>query len=599
MCRIAGIISKENQFVGDKNRVEEMCDVMQNGGPDDSDIFQSEDGKVTLGNNRLALIDISKNGSQPMSTPSGTVVTYNGEIYNYLEIKEELGKLNYQFQTESDTEVLLLAYECWKTDAFAKFRGMFAFCLYDPEIQQVFLVRDSSGIKPLYFSHQNNQLIFSSEVKAFLSSGIDFESLPEWKTYFLAFGHIPEPYTTLKNVESLPKGHFLNWNIQSVDYNIQQFHSFNYEEKIFSKEEAKKQINLAIKKSVKRHLISDAPVGVFLSGGIDSTILALLADENTRNLKNISVNFNEFSYSEEQFQAIVADKIIGEHVSHKLSESEFHSNMSQALNAMDQPTNDGLNTWYISKFAKDMGVKAVLSGIGADEYLGGYKSFSRGAILNLLNLLPPFMLKWISMIPLSSTRRCYFLSYKNFVGDYLFLRGIYDPKSISKILNVPIFEVNNVLNKLEINIPKEALKSYKTKVSWLEANMYLQNQLLKDADCMSMYHGVEVRTPYLDEDFIQTCLHVKSSIRFGKNQSKQLLVDAFKSILPLSIYNRKKMGFTFPLSKWLKNNSLIKNKEFYKSNSYSLNLLKEFQNNKLAWSKVLVLFQINSFNHFK
>lgn len=599
MCRIAGIITKELSSKDHYENVEAMCASMKRGGPDGSGVYQSPDKKITLGSRRLSLVDLSENGAQPMQYADGITVTYNGEIYNHLVIKEELIASNFEFSTESDTEVLLAAYKCWGTDAFKKLKGMFSFCIYDPSIQQLFLVRSPMGIKPLYYSLANDKLIFASEVKAFVDSGNTFNILPNWKVFFLAFGHIPEPYTTLENVKSLPKGHYLKWDVTTGCSELIKYHSFCFEETIKNRGEAKKKIKEALKKAVKNHLISDAPIGIFLSGGIDSSILALLADECTRNLQTISVNFKEYPFSEEKYQEIIAEKTISKHLNYKLTQDEFHTNLAEALKAMDQPTNDGLNTWYISKIAKENGLKAVISGIGADEYLGGYASFSRGNILKALKLFPSLLLKLISLLPFNGAKRSYYLSYNNSVGEYLFLRGLYNPQSISKILSLPVSTINETLNFINIEIPVPISNKQKAKISFLEANMYLQNQLLKDTDCMSMYHGIELRTPYLDEDFVQTCLNIKSSIKFDNRQKKQILIDAFEDILPPEIYKRKKMGFTFPFSKWLKNSPLINNKATYKSNMYVLQLLQAFKNNKLTWAKVLVLYQIKTFNLFK
>ncbi len=596
MCRIAGIITTQPH--NSKNHFEDvkaMCTSMKNGGPDGFGIYQTPDKKVTLGNRRLSLIDLSENGHQPMEYSDGTTITYNGEIYNHLEIKKELLSLNYRFNTESDTEVLLVAYKCWGTNAFKKLKGMYSFCLYDPHLEEIFLVRSPLGIKPLYYSLIDDKLIFASEVKAFTKCGEQFQPLSNWKIYFLAFGHIPEPYTTLEHVKSLPKGHYLKKNLTDGNSEIVEYFSFNYEETIADRNEAKKKIKETLKKAVKSHLISDAPIGIFLSGGIDSSILTLIADDCTRQLQTISVNFKEVPFSEEKYQEIIADKTISKHVNYTLNQTEFDSNLSEALQAMDQPSNDGINTWFISKIAKENGLKAVISGIGADEYLGGYASFRRGNILNLLNILPVKLLKIISRLPFTGTRRSYYLSYNSPVGEYLFLRGLYDPKRISKILKLPVSTVNETLNGLNVQIPESVIKDKKSKISWLEANMYLQNQLLKDSDCMSMYHGIELRTPYLDEDFVQTCLNIKSSIRFDRRQKKQLLVDAFQDILPPEIYSRRKMGFTLPFTKWLKNNILINTKSTYKSNAYILKLLVAFKNDKLSWAKVLALYQIKTF----
>lgn len=598
MCRIAGIITLESTKHDHYDHVNSMCLAMANGGPDGHKIYQSEHKKVTLGNRRLALLDLSENGAQPMTLENGITITYNGEIYNHLEIKKELENLNYKFKSTTDTEVVLIAYKHWGIKSFAKLRGMYSFCIYDPLLQKVILVRSPLGIKPLYYSTQHSKLIFASEVKAFIKSGESFETSDCWKIYLLAFGHIPEPQSTLANVFSLPKGTFLSWDLETGDHSITTFFEFTHEKKINTVIDAKKQLSKYLRRSVKKHLLSDAPIGIFLSGGIDSSILTLIADECTRKLKTISLNFKESNFSEEKFQNIIKNKILSEHISHSLTQTEFNEHLKEALNSMDQPSNDGLNTWHISKIAKENGLKAVLSGIGPDELLGGYVSFRRSGILKILNSTPNFIKKIISKIPIEGINRTYFLTYNSAIGDYLFLRGIYDPKTIARILKIDIEEVNKYLQSIELKIPS-SINNKKERISYLEFNLYLQNQLLKDIDYMSMYHGIEIRTPYLDEDFVQTCLSIDNKIRFDLKLNKQLLVDTFADILPEKIYNRKKMGFSFPFNKWLKNNKLINAESIYKSNTQALKLLSAFKRNRLPWAKVLVLYQIKTFTHSK
>ncbi|RYE45874.1 MAG: asparagine synthase [Sphingobacteriales bacterium] len=261
---------------------------------------------------------------------------------------------------------------------------------------------------------------------------------------------------------------------------------------------------------------------------------------------------------------------------------------------MDQPTNDGINTWFISKYAKENGLKAVLSGIGADELFGGYASFQRSGILYILRQLPRFLLRLMAKLPFKGAKRCYFLSYKNVLGEYLFLRGLYTPDTIAQLLNVSIAEVDEKLEGFTLEIPEAIFTKEKARVSWLESNLYLQNQLLKDTDYMSMSHGVEVRTPFLDVDFVQACLRIKSALRFDNRQKKRMLVDSFSGILPQEIWKRPKMGFTFPFTNWLRKIPKVNNSELYTSNPTAYKLFEKFRAGKLSWAKMLVLYQISS-----
>ncbi|RYE56265.1 MAG: asparagine synthase (glutamine-hydrolyzing) [Sphingobacteriales bacterium] len=596
MCRIAGIVSTNKPTESNLPYVEKMCLSMKHGGPDGHGLFSSDDERVTLGNRRLSLIDLSDEADQPMQVKDITI-TYNGEVYNHIEIRDELIELGYEFKTESDTEVILTAYKAWGTSSFVKLKGMMAFAISDESINKVYLVRGPLGIKPLYYSFIDGDLTFASEVKAFNHAKYQYKEKTNWQVYFLAFGHIPEPYTTLENVTSLPKAHFLEMDLLSGKIQVKRYHTFRYEETVTDKTKAEKLIHNSLRMAVKKHLICDAPIGLFLSGGIDSSILALLADESTKYLKTISVNFSEQSFSEKKYQLIIAEKILSKHAGYTLDFHEFKQNFDKALMAMDQPTNDGINTWFISKYAKENGLKAVLSGIGADELFGGYASFQRTGIVSILKALPPFALKIISLLPFNSTKRCYFLSYKNLVGEYLFLRGLYTPELISGLLNMKKQEVNRLLSSLMLEIPEAIFSKEKARISWLESNLYLQNQLLKDTDYMSMSHGVEVRTPFLDVDFVQACLKIKSALRFDNRQKKRMLVDSFTGILPKEIWARPKMGFTFPFAAWLRKIDKINNKTIYKGNAYAMKLFRKFKNGHLSWAKMLVLYQVSAANY--
>jgi asparagine synthase (glutamine-hydrolysing) len=281
MCRIAGIIDKRSSTEPIRQKVKLMCHALQHGGPDDEGIFYDEKNHLVFGHRRLSIIDLSQNGHQPMADVHQKAwITFNGEIYNYHEIRNELVTLGSKFNSATDTEVIIAAYLQWGTGAFAKFRGMFAFALFDVAKNLTYLVRDTAGVKPLYYFAQNGQLSFASEIRAFTAAGITDVKDQNWPIRFLAFGHIPEPYTTLQNVFSLPKGHFLCWDNASSTYTIASYKQANTGSRIINTEDARQLLKDALIKSVNRQQIADAPLGVFLSGGIDSSILTLLADKD-------------------------------------------------------------------------------------------------------------------------------------------------------------------------------------------------------------------------------------------------------------------------------------------------------------------------------
>ena len=592
MCRIAGIISKHTNPDSIKNQVQAMCDSMIHGGPDDGGVYLNRGTHVCLGNRRLSLQDLTSAGHQPMTLFNEKLyLTFNGEIYNFKELRDELKILGYSFTTNTDTEVILVAYQCWNVNAFKRLKGMFAFALVDNHINKTYLVRDPSGIKPLYYSTTNSSLIFSSEVKAFLKTSFEFKINEKWKVFILALGHIPEPFTNLDSVFSLKKGCYITWDNESLSYTTTIFSNFLYTERIDDINDAIALVKHGIEKSVKRHLISDAPIDVFLSGGIDSSILTLVADKyETNNLNTLSVQFEETDYSEKRFQDLVSQQTSASHNDYIFNYKAFTKNFDTILASMDQPSTDGINSWFVSKCAKENGLKAVLSGLGADELFGGYPSFQRMHKLATLKLLPKGILRLAENSKDHKFRRLYYLSYDNPIGEYLFLRGFFTPRTIASILDADHKEVDNILSSFPINNSIKALKNG-NRASWFETNLYMENQLLKDTDYMSMSHGIEVRVPYLDQDLITTVFDINHDIKFNKQQPKNLLISAFKDLLPEPIWNRKKMGFTFPFQEWMRKYKNISEPELY-SGKTSKQLIKDFGNGKLHWSSAFALYHI-------
>lgn len=593
MCRIAGTISTTLEAPDRSEKVKRMCQVLSHGGPDDEGIFEDNEAGTTFGHRRLSIIDLSKKGHQPMADPQKRVwITFNGEIYNYPQLREQLVGLGARFVSSTDTEVIISAYIHWGIAAFAKLRGIFAFALYDKERALTYLVRDSSGIKPLYYYTEPGQLSFASEVKALKTAGIASETDPSWQIRFLAYGHIPEPYTTLKNVCSLSKGHFLCWNHKNASYDIHSYHVIFKKVGIDNLTVAKEAIKETLEFAVRRQLIADAPIGVFLSGGIDSSLLTLLAEkEKKTELKTISIYFNEKAYDESMYQNLILKQIEGEKFNHLVKQSDFETFLPQITEDMDLPTTDGINTWCISKFAHDDGLKAVLSGLGADELFGGYPSFNRIRFIKTARKYPASLFKLANHSSFDVYRKIAFLSYNHPIADYLFLRGLYSPADISAILDADITQVEDVLFA---NSKLPHVHNYDEQdAAWFEVNLYMQNQLLRDTDVMGMSHGLEVRVPFLDEDFVRLSESIKPAIRFDKNRPKKLLIDSFSDILPEAIWNRTKMGFTFPLQEWMKGNRDITDETLYKRRK-SKRIIKSFKNNSLHWSKAFALYQIQA-----
>jgi asparagine synthase (glutamine-hydrolysing) len=596
MCRIAGIVNGAQLSIPElQGAVTKMTQVMAHGGPDGDGLFLDEEAPICLGHRRLALLDLSPLGKQPMQVNNGNYwITFNGEIYNFLEIRRELKQAGCSFTSHSDTEVILEAYRIWGEKAFEKLNGMFAFGLYDKPKKAFYLVRDYMGIKPLYYHVRDNQmLVFASEVKAFDASGLSFATDSAWKIRFLAYGSIPEPYTTLDKVQVLPPGHFLKWNLVNQQWSVHSFYQFNFSNRIGDKATALAGVRERLTSAVKRHLISDAPIGVFLSGGIDSSLLALIATQfQGENLCTLSAIFQESAYSERPFQEVVVKKLTGHHTYHTITQQDFETNIAALTQAMDQPSADGINSWFIARCARQEGLKAVLSGLGADELWGGYPSFARMKKLLLLNQLPAGLFKGSEWFKNDKVRKFSFLQIPDDIRNYLFLRGLFTPHAIANLLDISASEVLETLAEPGLGNTLHGL-SPGNQASWLETHIYMRNQLLKDADYMSMAHGIEVRVPFLDKEVVELALQTSAPVKFNGSKPKELLVDAFHDILPRAVWDRPKMGFTFPFQKWLKHHPALQ--DLLRSpRTFDRKMAQAFQQDQLHWSRLWSLMIIRS-----
>lgn len=560
MCRISGVIHlKKSPSI---EQITAMRDSMRHGGPDDFGIYIDDKFNVGFGHRRLSLLDLSDAGHQPMiSTNKQYIIVFNGEIYNFLEIKQILISLGHQFVSNSDTEVVLASYQQWGTQCFEKFKGMFALAILDRVSSKLILVRDYAGIKPLYYSINNDSIYFASEIRAFKSINHNWKEANDWRIYFLLLGYIPEPLTTLDNVFALEKGTCKEIDLNTFQVIDTHYFKFSHNYNIFSEKEAIDKIKNTLEKAVSRHLISDAPIGLFLSGGIDSSILTMLAKKDCGDqLQTLSIDFEETSFSEHKYQQLIIDSSKAKHQTFKVSKQDFITAIPEILNAIDQPSNDGINSFFITKYAKEAGLKAVLSGIGADELFGGYPSFNRIKTLQLTDCIPNFILKTAVLFPDDKRKKIQFLGNKTFPGKYLFNRGFFTPDCIAKYLDLPMSIVEKVINSLQI--PDYIYQLHPLEqVSYEETNWYMMNQLLKDTDYMSMWNSVEVRVPFLDRDLMQLVYEIHPDIRYNSKLTKHLLIKAFKDILPEAIWNRSKQGFVFPFQHWFAdvNLSIINN----------------------------------------
>jgi len=569
-----------------------MRDAMLRGGPDSAGVYIDEDARLAFGHRRLSLIDLSEGGHQPMKDDSGDIVLlFNGEIYNFLELKEELKASGAQFHSHSDTEVVIQAYLRWGNACYARFKGMFSIALYDKRSNELVLARDYAGIKPLYYYADNDRLYFASEIRAFKSLGNRWEENAQWKIYFLTYGYLPEPVTTFKNVFALEKGSYKVFNVRTLQSKQQFFYKEDHTETVTDLEEAKSIIRNTLDKAVKRHLIADAPIGLFLSGGIDSSILTLLAKKHIPDhLYTLSVDFCDKEFSENEYQKIIVDKCKPIHSSFTLDEGSFIDAFPDIMEAMDQPSADGINSYFICKYAREYGLKAVLSGIGADELLGGYSSFKQSGTVAKVKNVPGFLFNLANLAPQDKYRKISFLSTKDPVGEYLFYRGYFSMTETARLLGVSRKEVYDTLSTVIVPDFVSNLTNG-NKVSYLECNLYMLGQLLKDTDVMSMWHSIEVRVPFLDRDFIKAVHSISSDIKFGHSQSKYLLIESFKDVLPREIWDRKKQGFTLPFVNWMKDDR-IQNK----LKQPNMKMRDRFLHGNLKWSRYWTYVLSNDFS---
>lgn len=589
MCRIAGIYNPSSGSLAQD--MLKMRDSMKHGGPDDEGVFIHATFPLAFGHRRLSLIDLSSAGHQPMHfSERGLSVVFNGEIYNYRELRNTLLSKGYQFNTSSDTEVILMAYAHWGVDCFEFMNGMFAIAIWDERNYEIILARDHAGIKPLYYFISDKQFVFASEIRAFNYSGIAFEEHHQWQTAFLAFGHLPEPVTTLKDVVPLEKGTLLKISVPSLKTEKHTFFKWDFSAELRVEEEALPLIRETLEESVKRHMISDAPLGLFLSGGIDSSLLALLAKKFKKEIHSLSIVFNEKKYSEEYYQQIIIEKTKVIHQSYLVTQKEFNENLSDALLAMDQPSLDGINTYFISKYAKQSRLKAVLSGLGADELFGGYPSFYNQKRIRVLQLLPDRLLLSLQLFPDYRLRKLSYAGLHNPAAEYLTYRGIFSPKAIASLLGMYENEVVSDISQIAALYPSPELNR-ENRVSWLETNFYMQNQLLKDADYMSMWHGLEIRVPFLDKELMMVTAQVESGLKYNHTLPKYLLVKSYQDILPKEIWNREKQGFTFPFDNWLKENQYSK-----PINQFETKLYSKFKKGSLSWGRYWCGLLMNRFS---
>jgi len=554
MCGIAGIWSKSAASENAASLLEKMTQRQIHRGPDTGATIQLE--HICLGHRRLSILDLESRSNQPMKDSSGNYsLIFNGEIYNYIELKKELqGNYDLNFATTSDTEVLLYGLKHEGEKFIQKLNGFFSFAFYDNLENELLLVRDRYGIKPLYYSQQKDHFLFASELKSVLK-GVEHVSIDKKSLFnYLQLSYIPAPNTIIEGVKKLEPGHFLKINSSGV--NEKKYYEINLPEEYQHPIDVQ-EFREKLTRSVKYRLRSDVPIGTFLSGGLDSSIISLLASQQAKNLSSFSVGFpDQPFYDESQDARIVADQLQLNHHVLQLTESDIDAQVGAILDSFDEPFADSsaILVNLISKFAREH-VKVVLSGDGADEIMGGYnkhRAILRSLDKNFINFFLKSGSHALKLFPESRSK----------AG----LNQIRKIRRYAKGLRLPLIEryeqwasfteknqVNNLLknsamnHELAISIDPEDFNS----VLKADMELVLANDMLHKVDLMSMRHSLEVRVPFLDHELVDYLFAIPASEKIDKKSGKNIMRKAFENDFPRQFFTKKKKGFEAPLIHWL------------------------------------------------
>ena len=573
MCGIFGVLARNAQIPA--GVLERGTTSLAHRGPDDSGTILLRDSgdEIGLGNRRLAILDLSPLGHQPMhDAEAANWIVYNGEIYNFRDVRAELEKAGTTFVSHADTEVLLKAYARWGEQCLTKLRGMFAFALWDSRRHCLFVGRDPMGIKPLYYTQSGSYFLFASEVRTLLGTGLLRPRIDQaGLSNYLAFGSAYDPLTLIEGIHALPAGHFLIWQEgrlrQSQYWDLVDEPSPVTTLRSFSPDteaSAAVQIQPILEEAVRMQLVSDVPVGVFLSGGIDSSALVSILRRGGVTPSTFSIVFREADFSEAHHSRAIAEKFHTDHHEITVSQADVRTAIPDALRAMDLPTMDGVNTFFVSREARRAGVKVALSGLGGDEVFAGYSSFRtvprmerftrfwshtprllRGAFASALSVVTPTNNQNRKLASLvrdnGRVLHPYFLSRMLFTPGQrdVLVRGaeaaISDAASISQ------------RDRLQRSGALDAVN----RVSYLESRCYMLNTLLRDADFMSMSQGLELRVPLIDHQLAKAVLALPGKWKIN-GTPKKLLVGALSGSLPDEIVHRPKRGFTLPFEHWMR-----------------------------------------------
>ena len=570
-----------------------MTAAMRHRGPDE-DGFLTGDARapgLALGMRRLSIIDIA-GGQQPIWNEARDVaVIFNGELYNYRELREQLTLCGHRFATQSDTETLVHAWEEWGEDALNELQGMFAFALLDLRGRYatapiLFLARDPLGIKPLYYTQTAEGFAFASEVRALLASGAVPKQLSQDAlTSYLLFGSVSEPVTLLEGVFSLPPGHRMLLHVPERRRTPRARPWWDPAESPAAKDPRKPRefaaaagrLRTLLEDAVRRHLIADVPVGLFLSSGLDSGAIAALAARAKAGIQSFTLTFPGTSFDEAELAQVVAKRCKTRHTEVPLPGEAVLSRVEEALAALDQPTMDGINTYFVSWAAREVGLKVALSGLGGDELFAGYSTFSDtprfSKLVQLAWFVPAALRRWTAALaasligrhnsPDAARKAAAAWAYPGTLPHpYFYARALFPPGQLERIIE-PRFRPSTIgadgvtleptwLGWLERTADEARKLEPVAGISWLEMRTYMASTLLRDTDSVSMAQSLEVRVPLLDTPVVEFAGALLDAARVRPGTQKALLVQALGDLLPPEILGQRKRTFTLPWEEWLR-----------------------------------------------
>jgi asparagine synthase (glutamine-hydrolysing) len=574
MCGICGVVGIESREASEPV-VRRMMGAMLHRGPDEEGILVAS--PVAAGMRRLSIVDLP-GGSQPIWNEAGTLaIVYNGEVYNFRELRAQLESAGHRFRTRSDTEVVLHAYEAWGERSLERLHGMFAFAVVEmPEgrtgrAARVFLARDRMGIKPLYYAPVDGKLVFASEVRALLASGlvparISSLAIPG----YLLFGSVCEPLTLIEGVSSLPPGHSMSITASMPAAKPAPVRYWDAPTRAAESPTAALEGTRALlDQAVESHLIADVPVGVFLSSGLDSTALAALASRARAGIHTFTVAFPDIQFSEAEIARRTATRLKTDHRELTLSDQDVLARLDEAISGFDQPSMDGINTYFVSWAAREAGLKVALSGLGSDEIFGGYSTFRTTPQIARAASLARFLPGPVRALVAGSLARANVLgsspdaSRKALAAvrdpdalphPYFFTRLLFSPEAVaSGLAQEPAAKKNSPWWQWLSGAAQRARSMDDfTAVSWLELRSYMLNTLLRDTDAMSMRHSLEVRVPFLHAPLVDYILSLPENLKRPAPRPKSLLIEALGDLFPPEILAQRKRTFTFPWENWLR-----------------------------------------------